>query len=280
MTAGWRPISTPVHPPDLAQIDVTKTQRTRRAIKGRSGFMLSNTPKRAPMKGVQKLPSTSSPVPGRTSQPNSSSLAPPSAASMTPGIENGPYEEKFRIFIAIPLPAEVHRNLSSILTSLREKLPNARFVRADQTHVTLKFYGDVRERNIAELIAALRREIVKIPKFSFDIQGAGAFPSPQKARVLWLGVTALNQSLGDLALAVERGSAAAGFSSEAREFRAHLTLARPRGRDEIIRGVAEALVPLQNLRIGPIFVDKIILYRSVLNKSGSVYTPLSIFPLV
>lgn len=241
--------------------------------------MLSNMPKRPSVKDVRNQPEASKREPRRDIQVGNTHSKPQTALSEAKAANSGPSEEQFRIFVAIPLPPDVHRALVPVLATLREQLPSARFVRADQAHVTLKFYGDVGELGIAGLIAALRPEIAKIHRFSFEISGAGAFPNTKKARVLWLGITEFEPSLADLAKAVERGSAIAGFAAETREFRAHLTLARPRGRDDVIRGADAALTPLRNLRMGPILVDKAILYRSVLNKTGSVYTPLSVFPL-
>jgi 2'-5' RNA ligase len=64
---------------------------------------------------------------------------------------------------------------------------------------------------------------------------------------------------------------AAGFPREERSFHPHLTLGRWRDR------ARRPALPDVNLGSGR--VDRLVLFRSQLAPSGSVYTPLATFPL-
>jgi 2'-5' RNA ligase len=80
--------------------------------------------------------------------------------------------------------------------------------------------------------------------------------------------------LAELAAAVERGVAAAGFAPESRSFRAHCTLGRtqPRGRYPDV--TAPVTVPDFTLD-----VTEAVLFRSDLERGGARHTPLERLPL-
>jgi len=57
-----------------------------------------------------------------------------------------------RLFVALEIPAAVRENLAALIRELRPLAPQAKWVRAEKLHVTLKFIGEVPE----ELRAAVR----------------------------------------------------------------------------------------------------------------------------
>jgi 2'-5' RNA ligase len=88
--------------------------------------------------------------------------------------------------------------------------------------------------------------------------------------VLWLGLS-VPESFLALQAACERSAVAVGFAHEERAFSPHLTLGRWRD-----RGRRPAL-PLPDL--GATRVEALIHYESRPGAGGSVYSPLSRFPL-
>ena len=119
---------------------------------------------------------------------------------------------------------ELTRLLSKMKRTLRDRETPVRWVAPDLWHVTLHFLGeqpdgDERLRNLLASWAP------KSSDLRLRLQGVGAFPEPEAARVLWVGVQASQEFLN---LQVELGQRLreACFAFEEREFRPHLTLAR------------------------------------------------------
>ncbi|MGO8962076.1 MAG: RNA 2',3'-cyclic phosphodiesterase [Streptosporangiaceae bacterium] len=105
-----------------------------------------------------------------------------------------------------------------------------RWTSTEQWHLTLAFLGEVDDAVLAKLLPRLERAVPRHPVQRLAIAGAGAFPSPRKARVLWAGLRADNRALGALATSVAAAARRAGAAAadEDRRFKAHLTLARCR----------------------------------------------------
>ncbi len=108
--------------------------------------------------------------------------------------------------------------------------PRLRWTSTEQWHLTLAFLGEVDDSVMTKLRPRLQRAAARHPVQRLAIAGAGAFPSPHKARVLWAGLRADNRAIAALAASVAAGARRAGAPSpdEGRRFTAHLTLARCR----------------------------------------------------
>jgi 2'-5' RNA ligase len=110
-------------------------------------------------------------------------------------------------------------------------------------------------------------------RFHAALEGLGAFPSPRRARVLWVGVTDDAERLP--ALARDLNVALEAFEPpEDRPFVPHLTLARF---DHPV-SVAETLASTSWERQA-FEVKELVLYRSHLGKPAARYEPLATFAL-
>ena len=112
-----------------------------------------------------------------------------------------------------------------------------RWTSSEQWHLTLAFLGEVDDPVVRKLRPRLERAAARHPAQRLAIAGAGAFPTPRKARVLWAGLRADNRALGALAASVAAAARRAGAPSpdEDRRFKAHLTLARCRDTADLSR---------------------------------------------
>jgi RNA 2',3'-cyclic 3'-phosphodiesterase len=172
-----------------------------------------------------------------------------------------------RLFLALPLDDATREGLARELRDRVGPLPG-RAVAPRNWHLTLRFLGDTdaatRQRLCAALDAAQHG-----PALPLRFAGLGAFPAPQRAAVLWLGVGEGAGALGALAARVAAAAHEAGIAPDAKPFRAHLTLSRlrpPRDvRPLLARGAALSL---------PMLADRVVLYRSRLAPAGPSYEPL------
>ncbi|MFZ1285498.1 MAG: RNA 2',3'-cyclic phosphodiesterase [Candidatus Phosphoribacter sp.] len=133
-----------------------------------------------------------------------------------------------RMFVAIVPPEAVIDDLSDFL----DARPGMRWVSPQQWHLTLAFFANVPEHRIDELAERLTTKAAKRSVFRLALAGAGAFPDPARASVLWLGVSDSDsdsvEELQSLARAARAAGAAIGAPPDGRRFTPHLTMARLR----------------------------------------------------
>ena len=179
-----------------------------------------------------------------------------------------------RVFIAIDVPDEIRQRLASIQEELRPSAPSAKWVNADAIHITLKFIGEISEKRRDDIDNALTDLTWK--PLAVAVRGIGFFPGMRSPRVLWAGVECT--TMAGLAEEVDSRLVRAGFDSEKRAFRAHLTLARTK-ESRLENTLVRAAAPHEQAEFGSFHADRIHLYQSTTKAGGSVYTKLKEFQL-
>jgi 2'-5' RNA ligase len=140
-------------------------------------------------------------------------------------------ESNWRLFAALLPSSEASAQLAHLLSPLWAAAPQAglRWLSGESLHVTLQFFGSVPEPRVSALSAGCARAAASSGPFELRFAGAGAFPSPRRARVLWLGVgqgaSELTQLSASIASAARPLLAAASAAGE-QLFTPHLSVAR------------------------------------------------------
>jgi 2'-5' RNA ligase len=167
-----------------------------------------------------------------------------------------------RLFVAIAPPPEVLDELDALTAPLRAARDDLRWTSREAWHVTLAFLGEVQESALPGLLPRLELAARRHHDFCLAIDGAGAFPAPHRANVLWGGVSGDRRSLANLAASVTAGASRAGATppDKGRRFEPHLTLARCRLPADV-SGIVAALAGYQGLEW---HADRIHLVRSQL----------------
>lgn len=175
-----------------------------------------------------------------------------------------------RLFVAVNLPPPLRDAIHAAAAPLRAGGLAIRWVDPDGIHLTLKFLGEVADGRLAELIAALERACQGARPFPLEVNGFGAFPTPARARVVWVGCEAA-PPLELIQHGVERAFADLGFPVEGRPFRPHLTLGRAKADTRGgVRGLDDGLA---ELRFADTFtVASVDLMESTLTPRGARYT--------
>lgn len=181
---------------------------------------------------------------------------------------------KGRLFVAVPMADSARRQLDDHLraTAPGGRVPGRR-VKPGGWHLTLRFLGDTTVEAYDTLMPLLRDVDFGTP-FDAVFGALGAFPKPERARVLWVGVSDGAERLQGLAQRTEERVVAAGFEAERRPYRAHLTVSRLRPQRDV-RDVLRAVPPCDVIS----HVDEVVVYRSHLGPQGARYEPLARFPL-
>lgn len=166
-----------------------------------------------------------------------------------------------RLFVGIELPETVRLRLSMI----GGPLPGAKWIEAEDMHITLRFAGDI-GNDVATELADFLAEIDAEP-FQVRIADLGAFGG-RDPRVVWAGVEG-GEPLAQLQRGVERACRSAGLEPEARAFHPHVTLARLRGTSA--DQVARFLGSRARLETEPFTVERFVLYSSKPRVGGGPY---------
>jgi 2'-5' RNA ligase len=147
-------------------------------------------------------------------------------------------------------------------------------VRLDTLHLTVRFLGQTAEESVAAIAAATAEVAAQTRPFEVVISGGGAFPSPERPRVLWLGITAGREELGRLAAMTNDRLAALGWEPDTRPFRAHLTLARSDGVRAGPRLARRLIAAADGVSISwP--ADRLVLFESITGGGPARYVPLA-----
>jgi 2'-5' RNA ligase len=193
-----------------------------------------------------------------------------------------------RLFIALDLDATIREKIARFLDGVRGFSPDARWVRPESLHITLKFIGQMPDENLPQVISAL--QTIHASAFEIHVREYGFFPTPKAPRVFWIGIQAGSQ-LQSLAAAIDSQMATLGVPGEEHPFSPHLTLARrvggsgaPRkdkndGPNQSFARLQEKLTVISALDFGTMTARKFFLYQSELSHNGSRYTKLFDFPL-
>jgi 2'-5' RNA ligase len=144
-------------------------------------------------------------------------------------------------------------------------------VSKENWHLTLRFLGETDLVSYERFLNGLT-DVENVTSFPIRLGGFGAFPKPQKATVVWAGVSDGVEDLSVLNEIAEEAAQSAGFEPEERPYRPHLTLSRIRPPAEVRWLVDEPLDLLWKN-------NEVVIYRSHLGRGGARYEPLETFLL-
>jgi 2'-5' RNA ligase len=193
-----------------------------------------------------------------------------------------------RVFVGIDLDPEIRVKIARFVEGVRGFAPDARWVRPESLHVTLKFIGEEQPERVEAMTERLRQ--VQGAAVEIRCAGHGFFPTAKSPHVFWIGIQASPQ-LAELAGCIDMAMVELGIPREDRPFSPHLTLARagggsgaPRWRkgdspNPIFAVLDKRLAAMSELDFGTMATREFFLYQSQLSPGGSKYTKLQRFPL-
>ncbi|MCL2679083.1 MAG: RNA 2',3'-cyclic phosphodiesterase [Dehalococcoidia bacterium] len=185
--------------------------------------------------------------------------------------------ETARLFIVAELPTAAMEELAKLQAQLKKASANraARWVSPDNIHLTISFLDEVVLSRIDSVKNAIRLTAGEFSFIDLTLKGIGAFPNFLQPRVLWAGLGGDITKLAALQKHLEARLSQAGFISEKRAFRPHLTLARlhnesiPNDKRRLEASAGKATFTAQTFS-----VTSISLMQSRLTPSVPIYTRL------
>ncbi len=182
-----------------------------------------------------------------------------------------------RAFFCLPLGPDLRALIARAADRLRrETRMSASWVEPENYHVTLRFLGEIDPLATADLRGVAARAAEECGRFSLALRDIGAFPSLDRARVLWVGGET-PQGFMTLIRSLNRDLSLLGFPEEPKPAVAHTTIARLKGApDPRLRQVVVGIGGLPPRECSP---DRILLMQSELTPRGAQYTPLFSAPI-
>src|SRR5208282_6547611 len=107
-----------------------------------------------------------------------------------------------RLFVALDIDDDIRGRITRYLDGLRDFAPEARWVRPESLHVTLKFIGEKSESEADKIKLALKS--IDAPAIEMNFLGHGFFPEARAPRVFWVGIQQDSQ-LTFLAKSIDEG---------------------------------------------------------------------------
>jgi 2'-5' RNA ligase len=194
-----------------------------------------------------------------------------------------------RVFIALDIDDAIRQRIQRFMEGVSGFAPDARWVRPESLHVTMKFIGEKPIETVEEIKRALSG--IRTEPIEITFRGYGFFPTAKAARVFWVGLES-GPRLLSLAKAVDEATFALGIPKEDYAFAPHLTLARGGGRsgaprrsphdttNKNFQRLQEKLAALATPEFGTMAAHEFFLYQSQLSRGGSRYTKIASFAMV
>ena len=186
---------------------------------------------------------------------------------------------RIRTFIAVETSPAVRRRAVALQNKLRESEAKASWTAADKMHITLQFLGDVDDTLIPEVCKRVAEAAAPFAPFLVEFSQAGAFPSSERPRTVWIGVDQGRQELVDLQGAIQESLVEMRFPRERRTYRPHLTIARVRGGGPPQMRLAQLLAHYRDFKAESCDVAEVLIMASYLDRAGATHQVMGRAPL-
>lgn len=156
---------------------------------------------------------------------------------------------------------------NEITSSLRHE--NIKWVKPENMHLTLKFFGETDENQIPIIQKVLAEAAANARPFSLKIANTGVFGSRYDPKVLWFGIEK-HDELVSLVQNIFIGLENAGWEPDRQNFVPHLTIGRIRKLKD--KPLFQNIISKYNsVEIQEENVSEINLYESILLREGPLY---------
>ncbi|MEM8679118.1 MAG: RNA 2',3'-cyclic phosphodiesterase [Planctomycetota bacterium] len=182
--------------------------------------------------------------------------------------------KKIRAFLAVELVEGLRERALALVQELAAADADVHWVTPENLHITVKFLGDIDDVESWRVSQALEPIVKRSRRFDLTLGGVGAFPDLERARALWVGVTAGEAPFVELAERIETKMRELAYPGERRRFHPHLTIGRvkgPKGKSSL----QQKMQQLARAELGSMKVEAVSLFSSQLRKKGPLYARMA-----
>ncbi len=181
-----------------------------------------------------------------------------------------------RVFLAVEIDENLLNKIYDVQRELMKCEAPVKYVETENLHCTLKFFGEIDDNKLNDVIRTIENKIKNHEPFKINIKKTGVFPNESYIRVLWLGMEDV-EPFSNLQKDLDEDFVKMGFKKE-RSYTPHLTIGRVKGsrnKEELL----EKLKDMGDVEIGEMDISKIVLKKSELTPVGPIYTTIKEFDL-
>ncbi|MEM3684559.1 MAG: RNA 2',3'-cyclic phosphodiesterase [Conexivisphaerales archaeon] len=183
---------------------------------------------------------------------------------------------KLRIFVALELKDD---SIRSSIAKVQERImatgADLRKVEPSILHMTLKFIGEVQEKELVEIQSLLKQ--IKADSFEAKVEGVGAFPSMNRINVVWVGLKDADNKVLELHSLVNK--ALERWGEKEKNFHPHMTIFRVRSGKNVDK-LKQTIKELSSFEFGRCRFDEFQLKKSVLTPAGPLYTNIEVYRMI
>lgn len=181
--------------------------------------------------------------------------------------------DTIRAFIALKLPDNILSFINKIQKNLKQYGFPVRWVKPENIHLTLKFFGNIDKSDLSDIKAALNECSGCYSALNLFAKGIDVFPSIMRPRIMWVGVLGDTSLLLSLQNTLDKRLEESGFKKDEKPFKGHLTMGRFKDKVNNEK-LIEILRKYQNVDPEAFTAKEIVLFKSDLKPQGPVYTEL------
>ena len=181
--------------------------------------------------------------------------------------------QTIRTFIAIELDSAIQETIRHIEELLKKTGIDAKWVKPNDIHLTLKFLGDTPIDKIEPIVQIIQTTAQTSQIFSIELTQLGAYPQIEKPRVIWIGVNRGRDETKKIVLLLKEELEKIGFVKEKRDFDPHVTIGRLRSAQNHFA----LFKAIKEFQINPTItqeVTHITFLKSTLTPQGPIYETL------
>lgn len=178
-----------------------------------------------------------------------------------------------RLFIGVPVSSlKAIQKVESWKNNSRMRLNKMNWVKPENWHITLSFFGDTPSEKVDLLKQLIDQSFNEVAAFNSNLEGVGVFPNRRDPNVLWLGLNSLQNvlsayhQLGDL---LKQN----GLNFDQKPLKPHLTIARMKYLAD--KAIIDTLVKDYGQTVfDQVKIDRLVLFESLLTPQGPIYKAL------
>jgi 2'-5' RNA ligase len=182
-----------------------------------------------------------------------------------------------RTFVGIEITEEIRNRIIDISRRLKKIDSHVKWVKPENVHITLYFLGDINPQEQHDVEEILQFSVKDMKPFPVRVRGLGGFPRVEAPRVLWVGVKNETDELGQIYRAIQKEvtKRSIGENRERQGYTPHITVARLKVRPN--RKLINEVKNLSDELCGSFSIGEVVLFKSTLTSSGSVYEVIDKF---
>jgi len=178
-------------------------------------------------------------------------------------------QERIRSFVAVDLDEpNVRDRIITAQKGLDQTRAQLKLVNPEIMHLTLRFLGEIPQTTVELVKEAMQG--LRFSPFEVEFSGLGAFPSPNRINVIWVGITRGQEQLNEIFRQLEPKLRQIGLPPDEKGFSPHLTIARVKSALNKA-AIAEYVTTMREQDFGKMPVRAVRLKKSNLTPRGPIY---------